>query len=92
MKAACRFLGHRLVFAADGPVLHWHCARGCGAAGHKRYADPGRVQRYATAFNHRDADDLGRRAPLIGLLPLRLWRKSRSRRHQQGSLMRPQSP
>ena len=79
MTAVCRVLGHRLVFAADGSLLRWHCARRCGVSGHKRYADSGRAQRYATAFNHRDADDLGSRAPLIGLLPLRLWRKLRAR-------------
>ena len=80
MKAACRVLGHRLVFAADGSLLHWHCVRGCGVAGQKRYADAGRAQRYAAVFNQRDADDLGRRAPLIGLLPQGLWRKVRSGR------------
>lgn len=79
MKAACRVLGHRLVFSADGSLLRWQCARECGVTGHKSYADAGRAQRYAAAFNHRDADDLGRRAPLIGLLPLRLWRKLRAR-------------
>jgi hypothetical protein len=35
------------------------------------------ARRYARAFNRRDTDDLGKRAPLIGLLPLRLWRKVR---------------
>ena len=37
-------------------------------------------RRYAAAFNRRDTDDLGKRAPLIGLLPLRLWRRFRRSR------------
>ena len=32
------------------------------------------------SFNRRDTDDLGKRAPLIGLLPLRLWRRFRRTR------------
>jgi hypothetical protein len=32
------------------------------------------------SFNRRDTDDLGKRAPLVGLLPLRLWRRFRRMR------------
>jgi hypothetical protein len=57
--------------------MRWRCER-CGeSAGSKRYASAEQARRYARAFNRRDTDDLGKRAPLIGLLPLRLWRKVR---------------
>ena len=55
--------------------MRWACDR-CGQdAGAKDYDSPDDARRYAAAFNRRDTDDLGKRAPLIGLLPLRLWRK-----------------
>jgi hypothetical protein len=71
---ACRVLGHRTAFAADGRVLRWACERDCGTTGHKTYPSAADATRYATAFNRRDSDAIGKRAPLIGLLPLRLWR------------------
>ena len=78
MTPACRVFGHRLQFQATGPTLTWSCRR-CGEqSGAKRYPTAQAAERYATAFNRHDADDLGKRAPLIGLLPLRLWRKFRS--------------
>ncbi|WP_431236770.1 hypothetical protein ACQ86B_17790 [Mycolicibacterium aichiense] len=77
MSAACRMLGHRMVFTNDGPVLHFHCERGCGTTGYKTYPSEAHAARYSKAFNRRDSDDLGKRAPLIGLLPLRLWRMIR---------------
>jgi hypothetical protein len=54
--------------------MRWSCARGCGAGGAKRYASADDAQRYARAFDREDRQDLGRRAPLIGLLPLRIAR------------------
>lgn len=58
----------------------WECAR-CGAAGgEKTYGSADEAARYARAFDREDRDDLGRRAPLVGLLPLRLWRAWRDRR------------
>jgi hypothetical protein len=55
--------------------MRWACGR-CGAeAGAKTYPSPADARRYAAAFNKRDSDDLGKRAPLLGMLPLRLWRK-----------------
>ena len=78
MTLACRVFGHQPAFRAEGHTMRWACER-CGqAAGAKgiRLARPRRV-RYAAAFNKRDADDLGKRAPLIGLLPLRIWRRLR---------------
>lgn len=80
MTLACRVFGHRPAFHAEGPTMRWCCDR-CGqGAGAKEYDTPDDAQRYATAFNRRDTDDLGKRAPLIGLLPLRLWRRFRRTR------------
>ncbi len=59
--------------------MTWRCERGCGAGGTRTYADPGEAARYAAALDREDREDLGRRAPLFGLLPLRLWRMLRRR-------------
>lgn len=73
----CRLLGHRYGFEADDAVMTWRCRR-CGApGGTKRYASAEEAARYAAAFDREDSDDLGRRAPFIGLLPLRMWRRLR---------------
>lgn len=58
--------------------MRWHCARGCGAQGSKRYPTAQDAERYARAFDREDQVDLGRRAPL-GLLPLRVLRAWRLR-------------
>lgn len=71
----CRLLGHRYRFRADGPSLRWTCQRGCGAGGSKSYPSATEAARYAAAFDREDRDDMGRRAPLVGLLPLRVWRR-----------------
>ncbi|MCV7222363.1 DUF1660 family phage protein [Mycolicibacterium elephantis] len=77
MTLACRVFGHQPTFAVDGATMRWSCER-CGqAAGAKQYRTAEEASRYAAAFNKRDADELGKRAPLIGLLPLRLWRRFR---------------
>jgi hypothetical protein len=70
----CRLLGHRFRFTSEAETMRWRCARGCGAGGAKRYATADDAQRYARAFDREDRQDLGRRAPLIGLLPLRIAR------------------
>ena len=72
---ACSLLGHRFRFHAEGPVMRWECARGCGAGGSKRYATAADAERYAGAFDREDAEDVGRR-PLLSLLPLWLARKA----------------
>lgn len=59
--------------------MRWRCERGCGAGGHKRYAAAADAERYARAFDRQDRDELGRRAPFFGLLPLRLARAARRR-------------
>jgi hypothetical protein len=74
---ACRIFGHQPVFRADGRTMRWACDRCGGAAGAKDYESAADARRYAVAFNKRDAGDLGKRAPLIGLLPLRVWRRLR---------------
>ncbi|HZS24462.1 MAG TPA: hypothetical protein VFA30_05675 [Gaiellaceae bacterium] len=77
---ACRLLGHRYRFRAAGSVMSWSCAR-CGTrGGSKEYASPAEAERFARVFDREDRDDLGRRAPLVALLPLRLWRALRDRR------------
>jgi hypothetical protein len=78
----CRLLGHRFRFVAEGNTMRWECERGCGAGGVKRYATGEDAQRYADAFDREDRQDLGRRAPLVGLFPLRLLRAARRRRRQ----------
>jgi hypothetical protein len=75
----CGILGHRYRFTADGEMMSWSCER-CGArGGSKQYASADEASRFAQAFDREDRADLGRRAPLIGLLPLRLWRMWRDR-------------
>jgi hypothetical protein len=74
---ACRILGHRYRFEADGRTMRWTCQRGCGAGGQKVYPSAAAARHYATALDREDRDQLGRRAPLIGLLPLRIWRALR---------------
>ena len=71
---SCRVFGHRYRFRAEGATMRWTCER-CGfVGGEKTYATADEAARYARAFDREDREDLGRRAPLIGLLPLRLWR------------------
>jgi hypothetical protein len=73
---ACRVLGHRWRFSAEGTTMRWACARGCGAGGEKRYESVERAARYARALDREDRDDVGRR-PLLSLLPLGLARHAR---------------
>jgi hypothetical protein len=75
----CRVLGHRFRFTARGNEMRWTCQRGCGTGGAKRYPTAGQAERYAAAFDREDREDLGRRAPLVGLLPLRIARRLRDR-------------
>jgi len=78
-SARCRLFGHRYVFWAHGRLLAWECERSCGARGCKSYPSADAARRYARSFDRRDTDDLGRRAPLFALFPLRLWRWAASR-------------
>ena len=74
--------GHRFRFTAEGNTLRWRCARGCGAGGEKQYASADDASRYARAFDREDRQDLGRRAPLVGLFPLRIFHAIRERRRR----------
>jgi hypothetical protein len=76
----CRLVGHRFRFESDGATMRWHCERGCGAGGERTYATAADAQRYARAFDREDREDLGRRAPLVALFPLRLARLLQKRR------------
>ena len=73
-------LGHRYRFRAEGATMRWTCERGCGAGGSKEYASAEDAARYAAAFDREDRSELGRRAPLLGLFPLRLWWTLRRRK------------
>ena len=78
----CRLLGHRYRFRSDGTTMHWECERDCGAGGSKEYATAAEATRYAAGFDREDRQDLGRRAPLVGMFPLRLWSVLRRRRRR----------
>jgi hypothetical protein len=78
----CRVFGHRYRFSATGAVMRWKCQRGCGAAGSKTYPSPAAARHYASAFDREDRDQLGRRAPLLGMFPLRIWHKLHERSKQ----------
>lgn len=75
VSARCRLLGHRYRFTATGAQMTWSCEReGCAAGGSKRYPTAADAALFAAALDREDRDQLGRRAPLFGLLPLRIWR------------------
>jgi hypothetical protein len=57
----------------------WTCERNCGAGGSKVYASEADAKRYARAFDEEDRQDLGRRAPFVGLFPLRIYRALKRR-------------
>lgn len=76
---ACRLLGHRYRFSAEGDVMSWECERGCGARGAKVYTSEAAAKSYAGAFDRDPRVELGRRGPFVALLPLRLWRWLRHR-------------
>jgi hypothetical protein len=75
---ACRLFGHRFQFWADGDLMRWDCERQCGFAGEKRYASEADARRYASAFDRRESDSLGKR-PTLSLLPLWLGRRAGDR-------------
>lgn len=63
----------------------WECERGCGEGGAKQYESEEQARRFAASFNRRDNADLGRRAPLVGMFPLRIWYRLRGHRGQGGA-------
>jgi hypothetical protein len=70
---ACRVFGHRHRFAAEGVTMRWACER-CGEGGAKEYPSAAEARRFARAFDFDERGSTGRRAPLLGLLPLRIGR------------------
>ena len=76
---SCRLAGHRYRFRAEGTVMSWECERCGDIGGVKEYPTAKDARRFAAAFDREDRSDLGRRAPLFGLLPLRIWRALRRR-------------
>lgn len=78
---SCRVYGHRYRFTAEGTDMLWRCQRDCGTGGSKTYPSPAAARRYAVAFDREDREQLGRRAPLIGLFPLRAWYRIRRPSH-----------
>jgi Prophage protein (DUF1660) len=78
-RVRCALFGHRYRFRVEDATMTWACER-CGhEGGEKTYATPEDARRYANAFDREDRHELGRRAPLVALLPLRLWRAARRR-------------
>ncbi|HEY3461923.1 MAG TPA: hypothetical protein VGK62_00540 [Gaiellaceae bacterium] len=77
---SCRLLGHRYRFHAEGATMRWTCERDCGASGSKEYGSAEEAARYAAAVDREDRRELGRRAPFLGLFPLRMWWALRNRR------------
>jgi len=75
-----RVFGHRYRFAAEGSTMRWTCARCGSAGGEKTYSTGEEAARYARAFDREDRDDIGRRAPLVAGLALRVIRLVRRRR------------
>lgn len=76
---ACRIFGHDYHFTAEGTTMRWTCVRECGTGGTKEYETAAQAHRYASAFDRKDTDDLGRRAPLVALFPMRMARALRDR-------------
>ncbi len=59
--------------------MRWTCARGCGAGRAEGDASADEAARYAAAFDREDRDEVGRRAPFLGMFPLRMWWTLRKR-------------
>jgi hypothetical protein len=78
---SCRLLGHRYRFRAEGATMLWTCERGCGAGGSKEYTSASEAALYARGLDREDRSELGRRAPLLGMFPLRMWWTLRRRSH-----------
>jgi hypothetical protein len=69
----CNVLGHRYRFRTEGSTMIWDCERCHARGGSKAYASASEAKRHARVFDREDRTDLGARAPLVGLFPLRLW-------------------
>lgn len=80
----CVVWDHDVSFTSHGRTMVWECRRGCGTGGSKKYASSSQAAQFATAFDRRDRADLGRRAPLLGMFPVRLWYRIRRVRASAG--------
>lgn len=76
----CVVAGHRIRFRTRDRTMTWGCEWCGGQTGSKTYESAAAASKYARAFDHRDSQDTGKRAPLLGMFPLRLWRFLRDRR------------
>ena len=54
--------------------MMWDCERCDTIGGVKEYGSPERARKFAAAFDVEDNEDVGRRAPLLGMFPLRMAR------------------
>lgn len=54
--------------------MMWDCGRCDVPGGIKEYGSAEQARRYAAVLDREDRDDLGRRAPLLGMFPLRIAR------------------
>jgi len=81
---SCRIFGHRYRFGNEGATMRWACERGCGTGGEKEYPTAAEARRFARAFDYDERGSTGKRAPLFGLLPLRIWRSMADRMRRQG--------
>jgi hypothetical protein len=70
----CRIFGHRVRFWAEGSTMRWECERDCGFAASKEYPTAAEAERYASAFDREDREDIGKRSPL-SLIALRFARR-----------------
>lgn len=75
----CSVFGHRIRFRADGNTMVWSCEWCGGERGAKTYESAVAARNFARAFDRRDSEDTGRRAPWLGMFPLRVWRLLRDR-------------
>lgn len=80
---SCRLFGHRYRFGAEGATMRWSCERVCGGGGEKEYPTEAEARRFAPAFDYDERGSTGRRAPLFGLLPLRMARLLADRASRQ---------
>lgn len=78
----CSIAGHRYRFWSEGATMRWSCER-CDEGGEKTYASAADAARYAAAFDREDSDDVGRRAPFLGMFPLRIAHMMRTRSERQ---------
>lgn len=76
----CAVWGHRIRFCAQDRTMTWACEWCGGEAGTKTYDSAAAARRYAAAFDRPDNADTGKRAPYLGMFPLRVWRFLRVRK------------